>query len=407
MKISQKAINAIFLGTLCSLSYLAVYIARNLLGAVTPSMTADGFSLDYIGRIAAVYLSSYAVGQLINGSIGNFIKAKYMICLGLMSAGISNFAFVLLSGNPNIAMIAYAWTGFSLSMIYGPMTKVVAESTDLVYATRCSLGYTFASFFGSPMAGLLATFLTWQATFGVSSIALVTMACVCFVFFSLFERKGIVKSGAPRAVQQNGQKWDYKGLFKRNIVKFACIAMITGVIRTALVGFLTAYFCEHLKYSKEKATSIFSVITFIICFTTFIAVFVYERLKRNMHLCPLIFFSVSALCFGTLYFVTAPVLNIVMLAVGIMASNACATILYSVYCPSLKDTGLVSGITGALDFLSYISAALASLIIPKAVTGIGWKNTLLLPLALMILGILVCIPHFVIKNKNHITDIKG
>ena len=38
MKISQKAKEAVFLGTLCSVSYLAVYIARNVLGAVTPMM---------------------------------------------------------------------------------------------------------------------------------------------------------------------------------------------------------------------------------------------------------------------------------------------------------------------------------------------------------------------------------
>ncbi len=48
MKISQKAREAVFLGTLCSVSYLAVYVARNVLGAVTPKMTADGFSLDYM-----------------------------------------------------------------------------------------------------------------------------------------------------------------------------------------------------------------------------------------------------------------------------------------------------------------------------------------------------------------------
>ena len=69
MKISAKARNAIFLGTLCSVSYLAVYIARNILGAVTPKMTADSFTLDYIGEITAVYLLAYAFGQLINGTI--------------------------------------------------------------------------------------------------------------------------------------------------------------------------------------------------------------------------------------------------------------------------------------------------------------------------------------------------
>ena len=96
MKISTRARNAMFLGVLCSLSYFAVYIARNILGAVTPKMTAESFSLDYIGELAAVYLLAYACGQLINGSIGDFIKAKYMISIGLLSRGIVSLGLLSL-----------------------------------------------------------------------------------------------------------------------------------------------------------------------------------------------------------------------------------------------------------------------------------------------------------------------
>lgn len=400
IRISQKARNAIFLATLCSVSYLAVYVARNTIGAVTPNMIADGIPFSYVGKVSAVYLVAYAVGQLINGTVGDWIKAKYMIAVGLMSAGIASLVFSELAGRTDLALIAYAWTGFSLSMIYGPMTKVVAESVELKYATRCSLGYTFASFFGSPAAGLLATFLSWQATFRVSSLALIIMAVVSFLFFTLFERRGIVKACERKRGERETVKRDYKGLLRRHVFKFAGIAMITGIIRTSLVGVMTAYFCEYLHYSEEMATATFSVSTFVICFTTFIAVFIYERLGRNMHLSPLLFFSFAALCFGALYFITDPTLNVIVLIIGMMSSGASATILYSVYCPSLRDTGLVSSITGFLDFLSYIASALASMAIPQLVAWIGWKNTLLVALALMLLGVLICLPHFLVKRKT-------
>ena len=406
MKISQKARNAIFLGTLCSVSYLAVYIARNIIGAVTPKMMADGFSFEYIGRVTAVYLVAYALGQLINGTIGDWIKAKYMMSIGLMSAGVANFVFVGLAGRTDLALVAYAWTGFSLSMIYGPMTKVVAESTELKYATRCSLGYTFASFIGSPAAGLLATYLTWQATFNVGSIALICMAVVCFTVFTIFERRGIAKCSIPsRKSGEERPKKDYKGLLKRYIIKFSLIAIITGIIRTSLVGVLSTYYFEYLKFSKEKATSIFSVSTLIISFTTFVAIFVYEALGRNLHLSPIIFFSFSAVCFATLYFVTNPLLNIIIIIIAIMSSNASATMLYSVYCPSLRDTGLVSGITGFIDFLSYIAAALASMAIPYIVGDIGWRNTLLIAFGMMIVGASICGVSYLNMKKKAPTDV--
>ena len=157
-KISQGAKNAILIGSLCSISYLAVYVARNVLGAISPQMTEGGyFTIEQIGTLSGVYFACYAIGQLINGFIGDKIKAKYMIGLGLALAGVANVLFPAVSPAPLAAYAVYGISGFFLSMIYGPMTKVVSENTEPHHATRCSLGYTFASFFGSPTAGLLHT----------------------------------------------------------------------------------------------------------------------------------------------------------------------------------------------------------------------------------------------------------
>ena len=94
--LSQKAKHAIMIGSMCSLSYLAVYLARNILGAVSPQMTDAGvFTTVQIGTLSSTYFITYAVGQLINGAIGDKIKAKYMICLGLALAGVCNLIFSL------------------------------------------------------------------------------------------------------------------------------------------------------------------------------------------------------------------------------------------------------------------------------------------------------------------------
>ena len=410
MKISTKARNAIFLGTLCSISYFAVYIARNVLGSVTPKMISDGFSESYIGTISSVYFVFYAIGQLINGAIGDKIKAKYMISLGLLLAGISNAIFPLLASYRFAGILAYASTGFFLSMIYGPMTKVVSESTSLIYATRCSIGYTFSSFLGSPSAGLLAAFLSWQATFAVSSIALIGMAVICFSFFVMFERRDIVKyPQLGMRKKKNGAQTDenresiIKILLRHQIVKFSVISIITGVIRTSVVFWLPTYFFQYLEYSEDTSAIIFTVTTLIISFTAFIAIFLYERLGRDLDKCVLIFFSIAAVCFLALYFIKQPMINIALIVLGIMASNSAASALWSIYCPSLCDTGFVSSATGFLDFLSYMAAAAANLIFANAVSVIGWGNLILVWLGLMVIGVIVCLPFKRKKAPEEIT----
>ena len=107
------------------------------------------------------------------------------------------------------------------------MTKVVSENTLPHHATRCSLGYTFASFFGSPAAGLLAAFMTWQSVFAVSSGALVIMSLCVFLFFSLYERQGIVKYGQYKTEKKG--VGNVKVLFKHEIVKYSLISILTFV----------------------------------------------------------------------------------------------------------------------------------------------------------------------------------
>ena len=168
--------NAIMIGTLCSSSYLGVYFARNILSAVTPQIIeAEGFTEEYIGMVSSLYFMFYAVGQLINGMIGDRIKARYMISFGLILAGVTQIIFPHMLNMPQAAQFVYGMTGFFQSMIYAPMTKVVSENTEPVYATRCSLGYTFASFFGSPLAGVAAALLVWTSVFNLSSIILFIM----------------------------------------------------------------------------------------------------------------------------------------------------------------------------------------------------------------------------------------
>lgn len=263
LKISAAAQKAILIGGMCSISYLAVYLARNILGTVSPQMIEDGFfTTEQIGKLSSIYFITYAVGQLINGAIGDKIKAKYMISFGLILAGICNILFATLSGSVLLAYVSYGLTGFFLSMIYGPMTKVVAENTEPIYATRCSLGYTFASFFGSPLAGVLAALLSWQSVFTSSSAVLLIMGFICFTVFTAFEKKGLIEYNKYQTKAQKGG--NIRVLIQHQIIKFTLISIITGVIRTTVVFWLPTYLSQYLGFTSETSALIFTAATFII-----------------------------------------------------------------------------------------------------------------------------------------------
>lgn len=393
LTVSSAAKKAIILGSLCSISYLAVYIARNILGAVSPQMEAAGvFTKSSIGLMSSIYFTCYACGQLINGLIGERIKAKYMISFGLILAGICNVLLPVFSQSIGAVYVTYGATGFFLSMIYAPMTKVVAENTEPIYATRCSLGYTFASFFGSPAAGVLASLMVWQSVFVTSSAILIFMGIVCIASFSLFEKKGLVEYGKYKP-QKTAAGGGIKVLIKHRIIKFTLISVLTGIVRTTVVFWLTTYISEYLGFPSETAALLYTIATLLISASAFIAIFTYERLKRNMDLSILLFFGCSAVSFLLVFLCKQPVLNIAFMVLAILSSNCSASMLWSRYCPSLRDTGMVSSATGFLDFMSYMAASVSSSIFANAVDVIGWNGLILVWFGLMVIGVVVALPY--------------
>ena len=398
MTVKPTAKQAIKIGCMCFASYLAVYVAKNVLGAVSPEMIEKGIiTTENVGTLSSVYFITYAIGQLINGRIGDKIKSKYMISFGLLFAGICNALFLTFISSVTVAYISYAAMGFFLSMIYGPMTKTVAENTDPKYTTRCTLGYTFASFLASPIAGVLASVIIWKSVLTTSSLLLIVMGIICFITFSLFDRKGIIQYGKYKREKEKG---NIRVLLKHKVVKFMAIAMITGVVRTTVVFWMPTYISQYLGFTTQKSTLIFSVATFVISMTTFVAIFMYERLGSNMELTIRVAFSMASVFFLLVFLFRIPIINIICLVLAIMMSNCAASMTFSRYCPGLRDTGMVSSVTGFLDFSSYIAAALSTKVFANAVEQIGWNKLILVWLGLMVIGIIISLPYDKIFHRS-------
>jgi len=389
--LSPQARHALQIGTLCSVAYLAVYVARNILGSVSPQMIEQGiFTESQIGTLSSVYFVAYAVGQLINGAIGDKVKAKYMISLGLIFAGVCNLLFSLCAGNITGSTVTYALTGFSLAMIYAPMTKVVAENTDPIYTPRCSLGYTFSSFLGSPCAGLLAAALVWQGVFSASSAILLIMGALCFISFTLMERRGLVEYGKYDTPKQSGGS--IAVLIRHRIIRFTLVSILTGVVRTTVVFWLPTFISQYLGFTPKASAMIYTVGTLFISSSAFIAIFMYECLGRRMDITMLLAFATSAVSFLLVWLIHVPFIGILCMILAITTANCASNILWSIYCPSLRDTGMVSGATGFLDFSSYMAAAVSSSLFSNAVADIGWGPLILVWFGLMLLGVMVTLP---------------
>ena len=76
---------AVQIGTACVSSYMVSYYMRNVLSVTSPEMLSSGiFTKEFLGTLSSVYMLLYAIGQLINGVIGDIVKPKLMITGGMI-----------------------------------------------------------------------------------------------------------------------------------------------------------------------------------------------------------------------------------------------------------------------------------------------------------------------------------
>ena len=194
------------IGFVCIFTYVTNYFLRNLLSVLTPEMIESGrYTEEYLALLASVYMVVYASGQLVNGVLGDRIKPKYMVSCGLLVASLALLLFYV-QGNGLLGIIAFGLLGFGLSMMRGPLVKVISENTAAKHARICCVFLSFSSFAGPLLAGFAAILMDWSAAFLVAALISLVMAAFVFFFLTLFEKKGMIVPVKKAAVEKSGKK---------------------------------------------------------------------------------------------------------------------------------------------------------------------------------------------------------
>ena len=124
---------SIWLVVLCWTLYATIYISRGNLSIVR-SMMIDGgvFDVGVAGIVGAVYFTTYAVGQVINGFVADKRPPFLMVLIGLIVAFVGTFG---MSFHQPPLMYAVWWglNGFGQSMLWSPVFYIISNMIDPRY----------------------------------------------------------------------------------------------------------------------------------------------------------------------------------------------------------------------------------------------------------------------------------
>ena len=391
----NKTKKAVVIGFLCVLTYVVTYYLRNMLSVFSPELIENEiYTEPYISLLSSTYMIFYAAGQLVNGFLGDILAPKKMIFAGLFTAGASTVIFPLVSEKA-LEILLFALLGFGLSMVRGPLMKIITENTEPHAARKICVFFSAASFAGPMIASLFAIALDFNGAFMIAGAIGITAVTVSFLLIHIFEKKGeiVYKHNAKITVRSMLEVFKIEKFFF--YLAIACLVEIG----TASVSFwIPTYLSNHLEFSSDASNAIFTLIAAFRAVMPFVALMIFNATGEKDVAMMRIAFTLSAGLFITNVFVTNALLNVIILILALMAISCCSALLWSIYIPGLGKTGRVSSVNGVIDCTGYIAAALANLVFGNLVVDIGWNGILVLWSSIGILGVTSTL--FVKKSKN-------
>ena len=385
---------AIGLGVISIFSYLASYYLRQLLSVATPEMQATGeYTEKFLGILVSVYFWVYAMGQFVNGQIGDKINPKYMVSIGLTITATVVTAFPLVPFRW-MQVACFALMGIGLSMLRGPIMKMVSENLNKSYSRVICAILSAVSFLGPIIASTLAIIFKWDTMFIVAGLSTYVIAAVAFIALTVFERKGIFVFHSNPSAGLGG----YLQLFKLDhFVFFMLVGGIVEISASAITFWIPTYLSDALHMDAVSRNVLFSVITSVTCVAPFFALFVFKLVKGRDILMVRCGFLLATLSFICMILVPGSYVKIVFLAAARFFTASCSAVLWSIYIPGMRKTGRVSSINGVINCTGYLSAAIANTVFALLI-GMSWTGIILMWAGIVFVGFLASL--FVRQKEN-------
>ncbi len=381
------------LGFVSIFSYLASYYARNLLSVATPSMLADGaYTSDYIGLFSSAYFLTYALGQLVNGFVGESVHPRYMIFGGLSLAGVSIMLFPFLLSTW-AQVVCFMLMGFGLSMLRGPIMKMVSENLDTNLARTVCTFLTVATFAGPFIASMFAIVFKWKSMFVFAGGLTIGIAIVTFGLLVAFEKKGVYSFQRRNANRFS----DGLELFRLDgFVFYIIVGGVTEIAQSAITFWIPTYLSEALGFDSVASNVLFSVITAASAVAPFLALLIFHRIGECDAVMLRVGFFIAVASFVGMILIPNVWIKPALLVLAKLSLACCSSVLWSIYVPSMGYTGKVSSVNGVIDCTGYLAAAAANAVFARMI-GMSWSGVIAVWCGISLLGL---IASFIKKQKR-------
>jgi len=349
------------------------------------------------GTINMAYFLAYGMGQILNGFLGDRLKAKHMIFCGLFCSGIINGAMIFAS---NYFLMALFWffNGIFQSMIWPPLIRTLSERLPEGERQKAGVNIVSSMVSGTLFSYLLSAFFlkfaNWSFSFGFAAIDLIAISLLWLILYpTCIENKGCIgRTSLQESVDKATSLSLFDLFFKRGLFLLLIPVIIHGTIKDGVTSWIPTFISERFGLSPSLSLIITLIIPVINLASAYWAQHLFKLLKSETKAAS-VFFLTSALSLILLQTLgkQGALISGIFLAI-VTASMMAVNVLFVNLIPMhFEKDNKVSTVSGLLNALAYFGSAFASLSIGFISERWGWDTTVFTWITGTLVGLGVCL----------------
>ena len=373
---------------LCWIAYVCTYLGRlNYSACLVEIVNTEGWTKSQAGLIATGFFTTYGLGQLVNGYIGDRLSPKIMVACGLGCSGLVNFFFPFLD---SAAAVTVLWciNGFVQSMIWAPLVRQLSEWLPAEKRLRACVNMNSTVPVGTlavyGMSAGLVFLGNWKLVFFVSGSVLIVMSLIWFRSISAMETRlePSTEEAAPVISEKSEAAVEHASLWKLVMLSAMPLILIglcmQGMLKDGVTTWIPTFLEENFGLTAAASILCTTVVPIVNLGGVYFASWVNRKFFKNEILCASAFFCVAfaALVLLVLEPIHAALFSLLLLAVTTTFMMGVNTLLASMMPSYYVRFGVCSTVTGLLNSSAYLGSALSSYGNGAIVEHFGWNSIL-------------------------------
>jgi len=362
-------------------TYASFYLLRvNISIAMPEIMSEFGLTKTNMGVVLSCLFFAYAIGQFINGQLGDKLNSRRIITIGLVVSAILNIIFGFSAGALILMAILWGLNGYFQSMGWGPTVKAKAnwfpKKIRGKISGRLGTSYIIGGAFSWFLAGTIVKYLNWRFTFWIPAIICIALAIHWYIrarnapeevgLPSLEEQEQGIESSEIKEDHHIGFKKTLKITLLNPYVWFAGFALFgLNIVRYGFMSWAPTYMFEEQGATISLAA--YKAIAFPVAggLGALFAGWASDRIFKHRR-APIAFIMLVLLAVFCYLYRIVPGVNwiislVILLFIGFFTFGP-HVLLVAALPADLGSRKAASSVTGFIDALGYVGASL---------TGVG------------------------------------